>query len=74
MGALCRGRWISGIPAIVVTMIQNIFRAQAGAGIRLNFLEIVRWESVPRGSFPRTYCPWVSEDGSVVDSLAYCLG
>ena len=41
----------------------------------LEFLEMVRWESVPRGSFARnenfrpafspdpTDCPWVSEDG-----------
>ena len=42
----------------------------------LEFLEIARWESVPRGSFARTWklssrlfpflptdCPWVPEDG-----------
>ena len=41
----------------------------------LEFLEMVQWESVPRGSFARTWkfrpafssdptdCPWVSEDG-----------
>ena len=43
----------------------------------LEFLEMVRWEAVPRGSFARnknfrpafspdpTDCPWVSEDGLV---------
>ena len=37
------------------TIIQSIFCAQSGAGNPLEFLEIVRWESVPRGSFAR---PW----------------
>ena len=33
------------------TIIQSIFCAQSGAGISLNFLEIVRWESVTQGLF-----------------------
>ena len=58
------------------TIIQSIFRAQSGAGIRLNF-----WKKLSEGRYPRallpvlenfcpafspdpTDCPWVSEDGT----------
>ena len=37
------------------TIIQSIFCAQSGVGIRLNFWTVVRWQSVPRGSFARTW-------------------
>ena len=40
------------------TIIQSIFCSQSGSGIDrhlLESLEIVRWESVPRGSFARTW-------------------
>ena len=37
------------------TIIQSIFCAQSGAGIRFAFLEIALRESVPRGSFT---CTW----------------
>ena len=59
MGAICGGRWISGIPAIVVTMIQNIFCAQAGAGIRLNF-----WKNFGESRYPGALSPVLTAPGS----------